>query len=81
MVVVVLAIILVYEFTIGKKISQFGSKIESVSSKEGRKETVNKLREEMKKAVNKERYLSEEDAKLINEFILKIRKELNDSSN
>tara|TARA_B100001123_G_C14339608_1_gene642507 strand:- start:87 stop:353 length:267 start_codon:yes stop_codon:yes gene_type:complete len=81
MVVVVLAIILVYEFTIGKKISQFGRKVESVSSKEGRKETVNKLREEMKKAVNKERYLSEEDAKLINEFILKIRKELNESSN
>ena len=81
MVVVVLAIILVYEFTIGKKISQFGSKIESVSSKEGRKETVNKLREEMKKAVNKERYLSEEDAKLINKFILKIQKELNESSN
>ena len=81
MIVVVLAIILVYEFTIGKKISQFGRKVESVSSKEGRKETVNKLREEMKKAVNKERYLSEEDAKLINEFILKIRKELNESSN
>ena len=80
MVVVVLAIILVYEFTIGKKISQFGRKIESVTSKEGRKETVNKLREEMKKAVNKERYLSEEDAKLINKFILKIQKELKESS-
>ena len=80
MVVVVLAIILVYEFTIGKKISQFGRKIESVTSKEGRKETVNKLREEMKKAVNKERYLSEEDAKLINKFILKIQKKLKESS-
>ena len=81
MVVVVLSIILVYEFTIGKKISQFGGKVDAVTSKEGRKETVNKLREEIKKAVKKERYLSKEDAKLINEFILKIQKELNESEN
>ena len=76
-----LAIILVYEFTIGKKISQFGGKVEAISSKEGRKETVNKLREEIQKAVKKERYLSKEDAKLINEFILKIQNELNEAGN
>ena len=81
MVVIALAIILVYEFTIGKKISQFGGKVEAISSKEGRKETVNKLREEIQKAVKKERYLSKEDAKLINEFILKIQKELNEAAN
>ena len=76
MVVIVLSIILVYEFTIGKKISQFGGKIDAVSSKEGRKETVNKLREEIKRAVKKERYLSKEDAKLISEFITKIQIEI-----
>ena len=81
MVVAVLAIILVFEFTIGKKISQFGGKVDAISSKEGRKETVNKLREEIKKAVKKERYLSKEDAKLINEFIKKIRKEIIESEN
>ena len=81
MVIVALAIILVFEFTIGKKISQFGGKVDAVSSKEGRKETVNKLREEIQKAVKKERYLSKEDAKLINEFILKIQKELNEAAN
>ena len=81
MVIAVLAIILVFEFTIGKKISQFGGKVDAISSKEGRKETVNKLREEIKKAVKKERYLSKEDAKLINEFILKIQKELNEAAN
>ena len=74
MVVIALTIILVFEFTIGKKISQFGSKVDAISSKEGRKETVNKLREEIQKAVKKERYLSKEDAKLINEFILKSKK-------
>ena len=81
MVVAALAIILVFEFTIGKKISQFGGKVDAVSSKEGRKETVNKLREEIQKAVKKERYLSKEDAKLINKFILKIQKELTEASN
>ena len=81
MVVVVLSIILVYEFTIGKKISQFGGKVEAISSKEGRKETVNKLREEIKKAVKKDRYLSKEDAKLIGEFITKIQKEINEAGN
>ena len=81
MVVIALTIILVFEFTIGKKISQFGGKVDAISSKEGRKETVNKLREEIKKAVKKERYLSKEDAKLINEFILKIKKELNEAAN
>ena len=81
MVVIVLSIILVYEFTIGKKISQFGGKVEAISSKEGRKETVNKLREEIKKAVKKERYLSEEDAKLIGEFITKIQREINEAGN
>jgi len=81
MIVVVISIILVYEFTIGKKISQFGGKIEAISSKEGRKESVNKLREEIKKAVKKDRYLSKEDAKLINEFINKIQKELRETEN
>ena len=81
MVVVVLAIILVYEFTIGKKISQFGNKVDAITSKEGRKETIDKLREEIKRGVKKERYLSKEDAKLINEFILKIQKELKESEN
>ena len=81
MIVVVLAIILVYEFTIGKKISEFGSRIDAVSSKEGRKDTVNKLREEIRKAVKKERYLSKEDAKLIGEFIRKVQKEIRESEN
>ena len=80
-IVVVIATILVYEFTIGKKISEFGSRIDAVSSKEGRKDTVNKLREEIRKAVKKERYLSKEDAKLINEFIKKIGKEIKESEN
>ena len=81
MVIFVIAIVLIYEFTIGKQINNYTNKINSISSKEGRKETINKIREEIKKGVQKERYLSKEDAKLINEFILKIQKELTEAGN
>ena len=39
-----------------------------------------KIREELKKAIKKERYLSKEVAKLINQFIRKIRNELREST-
>ena len=81
MLVFTLSIILIYEFTIGKQISQFSGRMDAVSSKEGRKESINKLREELKRAVKKDRYLSKEDAKLINEFLFKIQKELKEVQN
>ena len=81
MIIFVIAVVLIYEFTIGKQINNYTNKINSISSKEGRKETINKIREEIKKGVKKERYLSKEDAKLINEFIKKIRKEIIESEN
>ena len=67
--IAVVAIVLVYELTIAKQIKEFTSQSEVLMTKEGRKDGVNKIREELKKAVKKERYLSKEDAKLINQFI------------
>ena len=75
-IIFVVAIIMIYEFTIGKQINKYTDKLNAISSKEGRKETVIKIREEIKKGVKKERYLSKEDAKLINQFLQKIQKEL-----
>ena len=80
-IVFTIAIILIYEFTIGKQISQIKDKADAIVSKEGRKETINKLREELKKGVKKERYLSKEDAKLIGEFISKVQGELMEANN
>tara|TARA_B100000989_G_C19296272_1_gene366512 strand:+ start:51 stop:317 length:267 start_codon:yes stop_codon:yes gene_type:complete len=80
-IVVIIAIILIYEFTISKQIKQITEQSEILLSKEGRKEGIEKLREEIKKAIKKERYLSKEDAKLINEFIQKIAIELKDGEN
>ena len=80
-IIVIIAIVVIYEFTISKKIKQITEKSEILLSKEGRKEGIEKLREEIKKAIKKERYLSKEDAKLINEFIKKIAIELKDGEN
>ena len=80
-IIVIIAIVVIYEFTISKQIKQITKQSELLISKEGRKEGIEKLREEIKKAIKKERYLSKEDAKLINEFIQKIAIELKDGDN
>ena len=77
-IIVIIAIVVIYEFTVSKQIKQITKQSEIILSKEGRKEGIEKLREELKKAIKKERYLSKEDAKLINEFIKKIAMELKD---
>ena len=81
MIVSIIAIVLVYEFTIGKLIKKYSDKFNYISTKDGRKELVISLREEIQKGVKKERYLSKEDAQLLNQFIKKIQKELRESEN
>ena len=78
-IIVIICVILIYEFTIGKQIATFKDKADSIISKEGRRESVNKLRDEINKAINKDRYLSKEDAILLNKFIKKIQAELKDA--
>ena len=80
-IIIIIAIVVIYEFTISKQIKQITKQSEVLLSKEGRKEGIEKLREEIKKAIKKERYLSKEDAKLINKFIQKIAIELKDGEN
>ena len=79
-IIAIIAIVLVYELTIAKQIKEFTSQSEIILTKEGRKDGVEKIREELKKAIKKERYLSKDDAKLINQFIRKIRNELREST-
>ena len=79
-IVIVIAVVVIFEFTLGSKINEISSKFNYFSTKEGRKEGVIKISEEMKKAVKKDRYLSQEDAKLLNQFINKIRSELSETN-
>ena len=75
-IIIVIALILVFEFTIGKTINKFDQKIEALFSKEGRKETIISIKNEMQKAVDKDNYLSNDERVLIRSFIKKIKQEL-----
>ena len=71
-----IAIIVVFEFTIGKEISRINEQIDIFGSAEGRKKIITSLKKEIKKANEKENYLNDEEKKLIKDFIKKIQKEL-----
>ena len=73
---VIVCVFLLFQLTIGIKIKQLNNELEKLQSKENIEVIKNKLREELRNAVSKENYLSAEDAKLINEFINKLKKEL-----
>ena len=75
-IITIIAIIVAFEFTIGKEISQINEKINYFGTADGRKEIIISLKKEMKKANEKENYLDDEERELIKNFILKIKKEL-----
>ncbi len=75
--IALIAVILAFEFTIGKEISQINEKINTFASSDGRKKIVESLKKEIEKANNKENYLDEDERVLIRNFLLKIRKEIN----
>ena len=75
--IVVFLSFLFFEFTIGQKIKEINSKIEILNSKQEREKIVNKIRNEIERANQKENILSTKDRELLSKFINKIIKELN----
>jgi len=69
-------IFILFQLTVGAKLNQLDKELTQIKSKENIEIIKNKLREELKNAISKENYLSPDDAKLINEFINKLKKEL-----
>ena len=65
-----------FQLTIGAKMRQLDYGIKEFKSKKNIESMKNKIREEMRSAISKENYLTPEDAKLINEFINKIKSDL-----
>ena len=61
------------------KLKEINYKIEKIQSKESVDKIKDKFREELRNAIEKENYLNQEDAKLINDFINKIKKELSEA--
>ena len=75
-IIAVIAIIITFEFTIGKELKQLNEKFDIFGSPEGRKKVVSSIKKEIKKANDKENYLDEDEKILIRNFIIKIKKEL-----
>ena len=66
-IIAVIALIIVFEFTIGRKFNQINEKTEILFTKEGRKSMVSSIKNEMEKAINKENFLTEDEKRqLIN---------------
>ena len=73
---VFVCLFLLFQLTVGMKLKQVNHELEKLKSKENIEAIKEKLRDEIRNAVSKENYLSPDDAKLINEFINKIKTEL-----
>ncbi len=72
----ILFVYLLFEFTIGKRIDYLQNQIKEIKNKENREEIKNKILEELEKANKKENILEERERKIISTFIEKINKEL-----
>ena len=75
-IITIVAIIIVFEFTIGKTLDKITSQTDLLLTREGRKEMVNSIKSEMTKAIKKENFLKQDERILINQFINKVREEL-----
>jgi len=69
-------IFLLFQLTVGAKLNQLNKELTELKSKKNVEIIKDKLRKELRNAISKENYLSPDDAKLINEFINKLKKEL-----
>ena len=67
-----------FQFTIGNKVGYYESQFKNLTNDQGRESIKNKIREELRKGINKDQLLNPEDKELINKFISKIQKELNE---
>ena len=72
----VLAFYVLFEFTIGSRIDYFKDSINSLKNNDQRIIIKEKLKDELRKAIKKENYLTEDERFLISSFIKKLQKEL-----
>jgi len=77
LIIIAVIFMIAFEFTIGKRIDPIVENLNRITDEQGRKELINKLRKEMKKGVDKEYMLKEEDRVLIYNFFNKLMKEIN----
>ena len=72
--------LLSFHLSFGYLLKKIKTEISIHYSKDNAEILKSKIREEMKNAINKETYINPEDAKLINQFINKIKEDLKKSN-
>ncbi len=75
---VLVGIYLLYQFTFGIKIESYERKLKNLTNDQGREMIRNKVRNELKKATEKDQILKPEDKEILKKFITKIQNELNE---
>ena len=81
LIIIAVIFMIAFEFTIGKRIDPIVENLNKITDEQGRKELINKLRKEMRKGLNKEYILKEDDRILINRFINKLSNEISSFEN
>ena len=75
--IVLFSVYLLFQFTVGLKIGEYEKKLESlIYNKQTREKIIEKVKEEIKIANQKESLFTSEERELLSNFINKIQKEL-----
>tara|TARA_X000000368_G_C23005240_1_gene700850 strand:- start:806 stop:1072 length:267 start_codon:yes stop_codon:yes gene_type:complete len=74
--IIAIVFFILFEITIGYRITKYKNEVYNLFNKQNINQIVNKLKDEIRDANQKENYLSEEDRVLLSTFINKIKKEL-----
>ena len=75
-IIVIVAVFFLYQFTIGSEISNLRNTLVSFSDPGKREMIKEKLKDEMRKGIQKEKYFDDEEKVLISQFLKKILNEL-----
>jgi len=75
-IIVFFGIFFLFQVTIGSQLESFKDSLDTFSSKEKRDVLKEKIKDEMKKGIEKENYFEEDERVLISKFLKKIFKEL-----
>ena len=76
--IVIFSVYLLFQFTVGLKIGEYEKKLENlIYNKQTREKIIEKVKEEIKTANQKENLFTSEERELLSNFINKIQKELN----
>jgi len=69
--------VLAFNVTINYKLRSYEKDLKALTSENSKEKFKNIIKDEMKKAVEKDKYFTEEERNLINSFLNKINEELN----